>query len=158
MIKYEEVVCTCCATCPRCNFTGKCIQAFPVEDVELRLVDATNNGEYAWYTIERADHDHKVWLERTGPTSSALRYSGRLGNADVEGTGEEMCSIAEAIRSRKSVEFRRCAVEVFADGSVALWSPRNSVERGFVTLARADHLADQIEAVLGKDTALPNGD
>lgn len=157
MIKYEEVMCSCRTTCPRCNFTGKCIQEFQVEDIELRLV-GSDDGSHDWYTIERANHANRVWLERTGPNSSAIRYSGRLGNADVEGTLEEMRAIGEAIRARKSVEFRRCAVEVFEDGSVALWSPRNSVERGFVTLARADHLADQIDAVCGKVKALPHAD
>jgi hypothetical protein len=101
-----------------------------------------------WYTIELAEHDGRTWLERTGSNVMSARYSGRISDADVEGTAAEMLAIAAAIESRKLVSFRRCAV-AWEDMNVALWSPRNSQEIGFVSHAEAIELAADIRAKLG---------
>jgi hypothetical protein len=98
-----------------------------------------------WYVIELAEHDGKQWLERTGQNISALRCSSRLSDADIEGTAEQMLSIAEAIEARGSAHHRRCAVSVYGD-RVTLCSPRNSQRDGVCTLAEADALAALIRA------------
>lgn len=100
-----------------------------------------------WYLIERARHDGREWMEQIGPGITALRNSARISDADVEGPACEMLSIARAIRERRSVDFKRCSVEI--DGDEARFcSPRNSRRDGIATLAEADDLADKIEAML----------
>lgn len=100
-----------------------------------------------WYVIERAEHDGRIWFERVGPNSMALRSSARISDADVEGTAADMRDIARAIEARGVVEFRRCAVDASLD-PVRLWSPRNSTKSGEVPLADADALAAEIRHLL----------
>lgn len=105
-----------------------------------------------WYTIERANHENKHDLRPLYDTEgkqigSALWYSGRISDADVEGTGEEMQAIADAIENRASVGFKRCAVKFLGSGEFFLfWSPRNSQEPAVVPVADADDLAREIRA------------
>lgn len=94
-----------------------------------------------WYTIELAEHENRMWLEQTAPGCMSLRYSGRISDADVEGTAEEMKAIAEAIEQRSYAEFRRCAVKVHEYDRVEFWSPRNSQKSGVVSMAVANDLA-----------------
>jgi len=104
-----------------------------------------------WYVIERAEHDGRGWFE---PTEYGSRWmtSARFSDADVEGPAEEMLGIAAAIRRRGHAEFRRCSV--FIEGERAVFdSPRNSTASGECTLAEADDLATQIEALLGDKKA-----
>ena len=68
-----------------------------------------------WYTIERAHHENRQWLEPTGPNSMRLMYSGRISDACVEGTAAEMLEIAKAIKARGSASFKRCAVPSRSD-------------------------------------------
>lgn len=100
-----------------------------------------------WYTIERADHANKSWLEEDKDGNLSSRYSGRIGDADVEGPAGEMVGIAEAIRKRGKAEYKRCAVEVFGK-TVEFWSPRNSRRRVRCSIEEADELASQIEREL----------
>lgn len=98
-----------------------------------------------WYTIERAKHNHTLGMGMH-PTAGCmmLMYSGRISDADVEGTAAEMRAIAEAIKARtKNDDARRCAVRVEGD-RVFFWSPRNSTTDGECTLDEADELATQI--------------
>jgi len=100
-----------------------------------------------WYTVERAEHEHRQWMERTGPNCMKLMDSGRISDACVEGTAGEMRELALAIKARGEAEFRRCAVRV--DGESAYFcSPRNSEVDGVVPLADADAFADQVLAEL----------
>lgn len=103
-----------------------------------------------WYVIELKEHDDKVWVEPT-LHGGRLNHSGRFSDADVEGSKEEMLSIAAAIKARGSESFKRCAVRVNGD-DVFFWSPRNSQRQGHVTLAIADALADEIITVLNNGT------
>lgn len=103
-----------------------------------------------WYVIELAEHDGKVWLEPREHGAS-LNHSGRFSDADVEGTKEEMLSIAAAIKLRTSESFKRCAVRVNGD-DVFFWSPRNSQRQGHVSLAVADELADKMVDLLHNGT------
>ena len=107
-----------------------------------------------WYLIERAEHDGRVWVEMTGPNTSALRCSARFSDADVEGTPGEMLAIAEAIETHAEVSFRRCAVDARTE-PVTFWSPRNSQTPGAVTYAEAASLAAEIRATLAQQTAAP---
>lgn len=102
-----------------------------------------------WYTIERVEHDGRKWLESTGPGSMALRYSGRISDADVEGTAEEMLAIAVAIEQHENVSFKRCAIGWASDGTAELMSPRNSMRPARITADDAKHLAAEIRRVLG---------
>ena len=112
--------------------------------MKLKMVEQWED----WYTIERADHDGRIWLERTGPNSSAIRCSSRFSDADVEGTTEHMLGIAKAIRERGEYSAKRCSV-LISDGKAHFCSPRNSRIDGVVSVAEADELADQIEKELG---------
>ena len=104
----------------------------------------------AWYTIEWAEHDGTSGLRRMGENVYAFWHSGRVSDADVEGTADEMRGIAKAIRERGYYAARRCAVQVNETG-VEFWSPRNSMGSASVSLATADALADEIESKLGLD-------
>jgi hypothetical protein len=106
-----------------------------------------------WYVIERAEHDGRVWTEQTGPNAFAFRCSSRFSDADVEGDGAQMLSIADAIERRGSVSHKRCAVRV--EGADVLFkSPRNSTMWGDCSLAEADDLAAQIREMIGGDRGL----
>lgn len=113
--------------------------------MKLRLVKC--DGMDDWYSIERAEHDGREWVEQTAPNCLDFMCSCRVSDADVEGTREEMLAIADAIRERRYVGFKRCAVD-FKGEEVHLWSPRNSTKPGVVSLADADDLAEQITEVL----------
>ncbi len=99
-----------------------------------------------WYVIEKKEHENKGWMEPT-EYGAAFRWSGRISDADVEGTGEEMLAIAAAIKQRKSISFYRCAAEVVTDG-YNLSSPRNSQEPGFISFSEADALAESITTIV----------
>ena len=73
---------------------------------------------------------------------------GRLLDADVEGTAEEMRGIAAAIRARGRYSAKRCAVDAREPDGVRLWSPRNSAAAALVDYAEADCLAVVIEGKL----------
>ncbi|MEY5098407.1 MAG: hypothetical protein RJA36_1126 [Pseudomonadota bacterium] len=101
-----------------------------------------------WYTIVRAEHDGREWLERIGPSASRFMCSERLSpEACIEGTAEEMIELAEAIKARGAASFKRCAVRV--DGENAYFcSPKNSERDAVVPLANADEFAAQVFAEL----------
>lgn len=101
-----------------------------------------------WYTIEQAEHDNRSWFEPTGPNSSKFMYSGRISDACVEGPASEMLEIAQAIKARGSVSFRRCAVRVAGD-TAYFCSPRNSSTDAVVPLADAAEFAEYVVAALG---------
>ena len=100
-----------------------------------------------WYTVERAEHEHRQWMERTGPNSMQLMDSGRISDACVEGTAEEMRALAKAIKARHWASFKRCAVRVEGE-SAYFCSPRNSTRDAVVPLADADEFADHALAAL----------
>ncbi len=100
-----------------------------------------------WWLIERAEHDGREWMEKIAPNAMALRTSSRFSDADVEGAGGEMLSIAVAITARSSFRAKRCAVDATTD-RVLFWSPRNSQEKGEVSIAEADELAAMILATV----------
>lgn len=103
-----------------------------------------------WWLIERAEHDGRTWLEVDADGDTHFRHSSRVGDADVEGTGEEMLALAQAIRARGSYSARRCAVAVDERrGHAAFGSPRNGRVDGVVSLASADALAEEIFTKLG---------
>lgn len=97
-----------------------------------------------WWTIDRAEHDGRHWMERT-EYGMALMCSSRLGNADIEGTAAEMLAIAAAIERGESESFRRCAAKHTADGYL-MSSPRNSLEPTLITHDEAKELAADIRA------------
>jgi len=100
-----------------------------------------------WYTVERAEHEGRQWLEPVGPNSMQFMDSGRISDACVEGTAAEMVEIAKAIKARHWATFNRCAVRV--EGERAYFcSPRNSTRDAEVSLADADEFADQALAAL----------
>lgn len=96
-----------------------------------------------WYTIIRAEHDGHTWLQPVRGGGFQYMCSERISDACVEGTAEEMIAIANAIKSRENVEFRRCEVR-FEDDGVHFSSPRNSMEDGVTTIEEADEFAEQV--------------
>jgi hypothetical protein len=125
------------------------------DDAELTSAEVTGRLSLChsdgWYTVERAEHENRYWVEETEYedfTCGHLVYSGRVSDADVEGTASEMRGLAGAIRARRRFAVKRCAVRFDATHAY-FWSPRNSRTAGRVALASADDLAAQIEALLG---------
>ena len=113
--------------------------------MKILLVKSGNLDD--WYTIERAEHDGRQWLEPTGRNSATYMYSGRISDACVEGPADEMREIAKAIKAHGSVSFKRCAVRVAGD--VAYFcSPRNSIHEAEVPVADAEVFAEQALAEL----------
>lgn len=112
--------------------------------VPLQLVDHADG----WYSIEKAEHECKggiVWNRSGG----SFHWSGRISDADVEGTAEHMIGIAEAIIARGFYSAKRCCVEVSKDGATAAFSsPRNSRRDGVVPYADALALANEIMETL----------
>lgn len=101
-----------------------------------------------WYVIERAEHDGRQWLEKTEYGYSFMT-SARIGNADVEGTRDEMLAIAKAVEDRTDFHAGRCAVEFDSGaGQFQFSSPRNSIHADAHTTAVADALAAEIRALL----------
>lgn len=80
------------------------------------------------------------------------RYLGRINGADIEGTRDEMLSIADAIQRRDYFSAKRCAVDARAEHGdrVLLWSPRNSVRHTAVPRRRAEGLAETIRTKLDR--------
>jgi hypothetical protein len=68
-----------------------------------------------------------------------------VSDACVEGTTEEWLEIADALRKRESVSFKRCSVRWSGD-TFTLCSPRNTMGRParLSGYAKADELADII--------------
>lgn len=113
--------------------------------MKIKLVKS--DGMDDWYTVERAEHEGRQWLEPSGPNCLRFMDSGRISDACVEGTAEEMREIALAIKARGSASFKRCAVNVHGEQAY-FCSPRNSTTDGVVPLAEADAFADQVLAEL----------
>lgn len=98
-----------------------------------------------WYTIVRAEHDGLEWIEHTGPNSMRFMCSERLSpEACIEGNADEMLAMANAIRSRKAVLFKRCAVHFERDGA-HFSSPKNSERDAVVPVEDADEFASQVQ-------------
>jgi hypothetical protein len=115
-------------------------------DAKLNLVRSDGMGD--WFTIERAEHANQHWMKPIGNNSMAMMYSGRISDACVEGTAEEMLEIGKAIEDRRYVSFKRCSVD--ARGERALFnSPRNSLVTASVPMEFAGELAQQIKKELG---------
>jgi hypothetical protein len=84
-----------------------------------------------WYVIERKYHSGYEGWEKDSENSYRLVMASRISDASVEGSLEEMKSIANAIITRTDAHFKRCAVESRGD-VVFFYSPRNSQEYGNV--------------------------
>lgn len=111
------------------------------------IVKGNDNPEWDWWTIVRAEHDNREWMQRTGPNSMSFRLSERLGeddnNADIEGTSAEMLAIATAIESGTWARFTRCSAFTTEKG-VELMSPRNMSYPVVITHENARALAKDI--------------
>lgn len=119
----------------------------------MKIVLNKCDGMDDWYTIIKAEHDGRVWVEDISESSGIPRHqklmlSERISDACVEGTAYEMLEIAKAIKEKADISFRRCAVSFEYDG-VHFYSPRNSSIDGIVSIDEADELADQILEKLG---------
>ena len=118
--------------------------------MKLALVKHEDMGD--WFTIERAEHDGKRWIETVEDehgTYGRCMYSGRVADACVEGNAAEMLGMAEGIETRKGYSAKRCEVRIVGERAL-FCSPRNSAEggEGESTLAEADELAAEIRRVL----------
>lgn len=114
--------------------------------MKIRLNHCEDLGD--WYTIVRAEHDGREWTEQTGPNSSRFMCSERLSpEACIEGHADEMLAVADAIKERGAVSFKRVAVHFDSDGA-HFHSPKNSERDAVVTVNEADELAAQILAEL----------
>lgn len=100
-----------------------------------------------WYVIERAEHSDTFQLVPTNYGSVALWYSGRISDADVEGTAEDMLGIATAIETGDSFSANRCAVSP-RGADFVFHSPRNSRKYALVKREHALTLAKQIKELV----------
>lgn len=89
-------------------------------------------------TLRKSELDDHYVIERDEPPV-----------IHVEGSATEMRDVAQAIRERGEVTFKRCAVN--ARHGVFFWSPRSGTPRGSASLAEANALADEIERMLGTE-------
>ena len=113
---------------------------------DLKLV-RNEDPDWDWWTIERAEHEDKHWMRKT-EYGQALMYSGRIADACVEGDSGDMREIAKGILTGEGYHGGRCCVEI--EGDLAFFhSPRNSQDRGSVSLDVAKALAKQIAKELG---------
>jgi hypothetical protein len=114
------------------------------QDIDCVLVRSDDMPD--WYTLERRHHDHVYSLVKT-EYGNALAYSGRLGNACIEGHAHEWRMIANAIDRDESADFKRCAAIRTKDG-YEFSSPRNSTAT-LLTVECAQRIAAEIKQVLG---------
>lgn len=114
--------------------------------MNIKLKRCEHMGD--WYTIIRAKHDGKEWMDQTSPNSYRFMSSERLTpEACIEGNTDEMLEVAKAIKKRGSVSFKRVSVHFENDG-VHFCSPKNSERDAIVTVEEANELAAQIFAKL----------
>lgn len=109
-------------------------------------------GTDDWFTIEHRDHANIHELRPMAFGGMGLYYSGRISDADVEGTAEEMREIASAIRALGMAGATRCAVDATGE-HVLFSSPRNTMRPAQVTHEHAAALATQITNELGTSYA-----
>lgn len=110
--------------------------------MKIKLNHCEDLGD--WYTIVRAEHDGREWMERTGPNSQRFMMSERLSpEACIEGNGAEMLELARAIKRRGTARFKRCAVHFESDGA-HFSSPKNSEKDAVVSVEEADAFAEQV--------------
>ena len=101
-----------------------------------------------WWTVDRAEHDGREWMEETGPNSAGWMCSSRPSDADIEGPSAQMLALAKAIEAGESESFKRCAA--VRDGETyKLYSPRNSREPAILTMEEAKALARDMLSKLG---------
>lgn len=107
-----------------------------------------------WYTIIRAEHDGREWIERISENHSAFRSSERLaddGSACIEGSSYEMLNVASAIERKIAAYFKRIAVAYSEkNNGFYFWSPKNSKEKVLISLEDSEDLMRQIYEKLGK--------
>lgn len=107
-----------------------------------------------WYTIIRAEHEGKEWIEKISENCSAYRNSERLdgkGQASIEGTRDHILGIAIAIQEKSAVSFKRIAVSYSKENNgFFFWSPKNSEIPVLIPLEDAENLMRQIYEKLGK--------
>lgn len=110
-----------------------------------------------WYTLERAEHDGREWVEENGeeriaygPVNMWCRSARLEKYTCVEGTAAEWRAIAAAIEANDSAEFRRCAAERTEHGYL-FYSPRNTKmeRRTLLSCDAAKRVAAIIRQTLG---------
>lgn len=116
--------------------------------MERALTLRASEGGGDWFVIEWAEHEHRYGLKMLSPGCMAMTWTGRVADADVEGTAAEMAAIATAIERGESANFYRCEAQAQLDGSYLLSSPRNSQEPARISAAQARHLAAEIRKAL----------
>ena len=110
--------------------------------MKIKLNDCFGDGY--WYTIIRAEHDGREWIENIDTNTSRFMCSERLSpEACIEGTKEEMLDVAKAIKNNGLAKYKRVAVS-FAFGGFVFWSPKNSEHEAFISVEDADEFAEQV--------------
>lgn len=110
----------------------------------MKIVLSKSEHMDDWYTIVRAEHDGREWMEETGPNSYRFMMSERLSpESCIEGSGDEMLELAHAIKRRGTARFKRCAVHFDADGA-HFSSPKNSERDAVVPVENAEEFAAQV--------------
>jgi hypothetical protein len=103
-----------------------------------------------WYTIEKAEHDNYYGLHEIAENCSSVYWSGRIADTDVEGSLYEMREVAEAIRDKRSISFKRIGIIFSKDEeTVFFYSPRNSRMAAMINIDEANELAAEIIKIAG---------
>lgn len=102
-----------------------------------------------WYSIIRAEHDGREWIENIDTNTSRFMCSERLSpEACIEGTSEEIIEVALAIKDRRAIYFKRIAVSF--EYGFWFWSPKNSIHKVFISTEDADEFANEVIRELSK--------
>jgi hypothetical protein len=97
-----------------------------------------------WYSIVRAEHDGREWWHQVSKNSHQYMMSERLSpEACIEGSACEMLVVADAIRRRSSVSFKRVEVR-YEEGAFIFCSPKNSKHEVLIPVKNAEELALEI--------------
>ncbi len=105
-------------------------------------------GDKYWWSIQRLDHDGRIWEEELFPSCTTLRASHRLGegsnNVVIGADSPHMLLMAEAIEQCVNFKTTSCAVSFDTPGKVGLMSPSHSDAWVYISLLEAGDLARQI--------------
>ena len=110
------------------NLTLKGIQEELSKPLDIALT--VHSGYFQdWWAIEREEHAHKDAYEPLESGGFAYRYTGRISDADVEGSSWAMLEIASAVETGQEFSDTRCQVRPVEIDGGRYWevsSPRNS--------------------------------
>ena len=114
--------------------------------MKIKLKKSFPDEDDDWYSIVRKEYIPTDWWEQFEPNTQIYCNSERLvpNDACIEGTKEEMITIAEAIKNKESASFKRCAARYNGTTGFYFYSPRNSQHEAFIPFEEALEFANEV--------------